>query len=148
MKFDMRELDLGARYKIVNSTITPRPIAWIVTQGESGVINAAPYSFFNACGVEPMMSSESAPNFVRPSGDCRKSRLALFSFATSSFGSRAGPKMPNQFETIIPVTPLSSNVGTSGSALARFAVVTPIARSRADFTCGIAPGIDGNAAGI
>ena len=55
MKFDMRELDLGARYKIVNSTITPRPIAWIVTRGENGVINAAPYSFFNACGVEPPM---------------------------------------------------------------------------------------------
>jgi flavin reductase (DIM6/NTAB) family NADH-FMN oxidoreductase RutF len=55
MKFDMRELDLGSRYKIVNSTITPRPIAWIVTRGENGVINAAPYSFFNACGVEPPM---------------------------------------------------------------------------------------------
>lgn len=53
MRFDMRELDLGARYKIVNSTITPRPIAWIVTRGEDGVVNAAPYSFFNACGVEP-----------------------------------------------------------------------------------------------
>ncbi|MFM5931139.1 MAG: flavin reductase family protein [Novosphingobium sp.] len=53
MKFDMRELDLGARYKIVNSTVTPRPIAWIVTRGENGVVNAAPYSFFNACGVEP-----------------------------------------------------------------------------------------------
>jgi flavin reductase (DIM6/NTAB) family NADH-FMN oxidoreductase RutF len=55
MRFDMRELDLGARYKIVNSTITPRPIAWIVTRGENGVVNAAPYSFFNACGVEPPM---------------------------------------------------------------------------------------------
>jgi len=55
MKFDMRELPLGARYKLVNSTITPRPIAWIVTRGESGVINAAPYSFFNACGIDPPM---------------------------------------------------------------------------------------------
>lgn len=55
MKYDMRELGLGARYKLVNSTITPRPIAWIVTRGENGVVNAAPYSFFNACGVEPPM---------------------------------------------------------------------------------------------
>ena len=53
MKFDMRELDLGVRYKIVNSTITPRPIAWIVTRGENGVINAAPYSFFNAVAYTP-----------------------------------------------------------------------------------------------
>jgi len=55
MRLDMRELDLGARYKIVNSTITPRPIAWITTVSPEGVVNAAPYSFFNACGVEPPM---------------------------------------------------------------------------------------------
>jgi flavin reductase (DIM6/NTAB) family NADH-FMN oxidoreductase RutF len=55
MRFDMRELELGARYKIVNSTITPRPIAWVTTLGTNGVVNAAPYSFFNACGVEPPM---------------------------------------------------------------------------------------------
>jgi len=55
MKFDMRELAIGARYKLVNSTITPRPIAWIVTLGKDGVVNAAPYSFFNACGIDPPM---------------------------------------------------------------------------------------------
>ncbi len=53
MQFDMRELGLGARYKIVNSTITPRPIAWVTTLGANGMINAAPYSFFNCVGVEP-----------------------------------------------------------------------------------------------
>lgn len=55
MRFDMGELDLAARYKLVNSTITPRPIAWITTVSPEGVVNAAPYSFFNACGVEPPM---------------------------------------------------------------------------------------------
>ncbi len=49
----MRALSLGARYKIVNSTITPRPIAWITTVNAAGLVNAAPYSFFNACGIEP-----------------------------------------------------------------------------------------------
>ncbi len=49
----MRELGIGARYKIVNSTITPRPIAWVTTLGENGAVNAAPYSFFNCVGVEP-----------------------------------------------------------------------------------------------
>ena len=53
MRLDMRELDLGQRYKVVNSTITPRPIAWITSQSPEGLVNAAPYSFFNACGVEP-----------------------------------------------------------------------------------------------
>ena len=58
MDFDMRALPLAARYKIVTSTITPRPIAWVTSRsapGESGsgVVNAAPYSFFNAVGAEP-----------------------------------------------------------------------------------------------
>lgn len=53
MEFDMRSLPMPVRYKIINSTITPRPIAWITSLSASGVLNAAPYSFFNAVGTEP-----------------------------------------------------------------------------------------------
>jgi flavin reductase (DIM6/NTAB) family NADH-FMN oxidoreductase RutF len=53
MQFDMRSLPMGTRYKILCSTITPRPIAWITTMGKDGDCNAAPYSFFNAVGAEP-----------------------------------------------------------------------------------------------
>lgn len=40
-------------YKLLTSTITPRPIAWVSTQGASGQRNAAPYSFFNMMGDNP-----------------------------------------------------------------------------------------------
>jgi flavin reductase (DIM6/NTAB) family NADH-FMN oxidoreductase RutF len=53
MQLDMRTLSFNDRYKVVNSTITPRPIAWITSMSEAGVVNAAPYSFFNAVGTEP-----------------------------------------------------------------------------------------------
>lgn len=53
MEFDMRELPLAQRYKILGSTITPRPIAWVTSISAAGVINAAPFSFFNCVGVEP-----------------------------------------------------------------------------------------------
>ncbi|MFV3076344.1 flavin reductase family protein [Niveispirillum fermenti] len=53
MQFDMRSLPPAARYKIMNSTVTPRPIAWITTLSRDGVRNAAPYSFFNAVGDDP-----------------------------------------------------------------------------------------------
>lgn len=53
MQFDMRTLPLLTRYKIINSTVTPRPIAWVTTVSEGGHTNAAPYSFFNAVGDEP-----------------------------------------------------------------------------------------------
>ena len=53
MLFDMETLDASSRYKILTATVTPRPIAWVTTLSEDGVINAAPYSFFNVLGHEP-----------------------------------------------------------------------------------------------
>lgn len=53
MEFNMRELPLALRYKILGSTITPRPIAWVTSMSPGGVVNAAPFSFFNCVGVEP-----------------------------------------------------------------------------------------------
>ncbi|MEP5729455.1 MAG: flavin reductase family protein [Sulfitobacter sp.] len=53
MRFDLSADTPDLSYKLLASTITPRPIAWISTLGTSGVINAAPYSFFNAMGHTP-----------------------------------------------------------------------------------------------
>ena len=53
MQFDMQQLDPDLRYKILTATVTPRPIAWVTTLSEDGVVNAAPYSFFNVMGHEP-----------------------------------------------------------------------------------------------
>jgi len=53
VQFDMRTVAPATRYKILTSTITPRPIAWITTISRDGVPNAAPYSFFNAVGDDP-----------------------------------------------------------------------------------------------
>ncbi|MET0270731.1 MAG: flavin reductase family protein [Sphingomonas sp.] len=55
MRLDMAELPFATRYKIMNSTITPRPIGWTVTLDEAGVPNCAPHSFFNALGSDPAM---------------------------------------------------------------------------------------------
>src|SRR3990172_3162813 len=41
------------RYKLMVSTIPPRPIAWVVSQDANGVLNAAPFSFFNAFAGNP-----------------------------------------------------------------------------------------------
>jgi flavin reductase (DIM6/NTAB) family NADH-FMN oxidoreductase RutF len=56
MLFDMERMEAQSRYKILTSTVTPRPIAWVTTLSEDGVINAAPYSFFNVLGHEPPTS--------------------------------------------------------------------------------------------
>ena len=53
MLFDFETLSSQERYKLLVSTIVPRPIAWVVTQDLEGRLNAAPYSFFNVFSGEP-----------------------------------------------------------------------------------------------
>jgi flavin reductase (DIM6/NTAB) family NADH-FMN oxidoreductase RutF len=53
MLFDFADIAARERYKLLVSTITPRPIAWVVSQDSSGLVNAAPFSFFNAFAGEP-----------------------------------------------------------------------------------------------
>lgn len=37
------------------SLVVPRPIGWISTLSRNGMVNLAPYSFFNAVATEPAM---------------------------------------------------------------------------------------------
>ena len=53
MLFEMDKLSEQDTYKLLVSTVVPRPIAWVVTQDLDGAINAAPYSFFNAVSGSP-----------------------------------------------------------------------------------------------
>ena len=51
---DLRNLDWSDQYKLISSTVIPRPIALVSTDGPAGR-NAAPFSFFNAVALGPPM---------------------------------------------------------------------------------------------
>lgn len=53
MQYDMTSLEARKRYKLLSSLVVPRPIAWVSTLSPSGVVNLAPYSFFNVMGHDP-----------------------------------------------------------------------------------------------
>lgn len=55
MQFDLDVLSAADRYKLVVNTVTPRPIAWTVTQSADGTRNCAPHSFFNALSDDPVL---------------------------------------------------------------------------------------------
>ena len=46
-------------YKFLIGSIIPRPIAFVTTQSEDGVVNAAPFSYFNIVSSNPPMISVS-----------------------------------------------------------------------------------------
>lgn len=51
--FDFSGLSGRDKYKLIIGTVIPRPIALITTVDENGVVNAAPFSFFNALSGDP-----------------------------------------------------------------------------------------------
>jgi len=72
MLFDFATLPPQAQYKLLTATVTPRPIAWVVSQDLDGVLNAAPFSFFNVfSGTPPILgigigNREGADGTLRP----------------------------------------------------------------------------------
>jgi flavin reductase (DIM6/NTAB) family NADH-FMN oxidoreductase RutF len=57
----------GLKWDPFKALVTPRPIGWISTLGKNGVVNLAPYSFFNAVSTDP--------HFVMfSSGGCKDSQ--------------------------------------------------------------------------
>ncbi len=53
MLFDLATTSPENAYKLLVSTVVPRPIAWVTTQDIDGTLNAAPFSFFNAVSGNP-----------------------------------------------------------------------------------------------
>jgi flavin reductase (DIM6/NTAB) family NADH-FMN oxidoreductase RutF len=41
-------------YKLLTNLVVPRPIAWVTSINPSGLVNLAPFSFFNAVGSDPI----------------------------------------------------------------------------------------------
>lgn len=65
MDYAASELTPRERYKVLTSFVLPRPIAWVTTIGPTGIVNAAPFSFFNAFCEDPplcMFAANRKPN--------------------------------------------------------------------------------------
>lgn len=74
MLFDFDKIPTREAYKLMVSTVVPRPIAWVVSQDKAGVVNAAPFSFFNAFGDDPPVVGFSCG--PRPDGPAAKDTLS------------------------------------------------------------------------
>lgn len=53
MNFTVSELVSLEVYKLLAGTVVPRPIALVTSKNEHGLVNAAPFSFFNLVGADP-----------------------------------------------------------------------------------------------
>ena len=53
MHIDPAQTSPADTYKLLTNLVVPRPIAWVTSRNPAGVINLAPFSFFNAVGSKP-----------------------------------------------------------------------------------------------
>ena len=56
LSYDPNTLSEHDRYKLLISLVIPRPIALVTTLGPTGVVNAAPFSFFNMFSESPPLA--------------------------------------------------------------------------------------------
>jgi len=53
VRFDPDEMKSRDFYRILNSVVVPRPIAWVCSRSADGVDNLAPHSFYTVSCVKP-----------------------------------------------------------------------------------------------
>ena len=53
MYYETDKNDHGLRYNPLKACVVPRPIGWMTTMSAAGVVNLAPFSFFNVLSYDP-----------------------------------------------------------------------------------------------
>ncbi|MFD6441523.1 flavin reductase family protein, partial [Peribacillus sp. NPDC060186] len=67
-------------YKFLTGSIIPRPVALVTTQSENGVVNIAPFSFFNIVSSNPPMISVSVQRKKGVSKDTARNAIITGEF--------------------------------------------------------------------
>jgi flavin reductase (DIM6/NTAB) family NADH-FMN oxidoreductase RutF len=62
-------------YKLLVGSIIPRPIAFVTTQSDEGVVNGAPFSYFNIVSSNPPMVSLA---IQRPTGELKDTARNIY----------------------------------------------------------------------
>jgi flavin reductase (DIM6/NTAB) family NADH-FMN oxidoreductase RutF len=53
MHYAASSLEPAHIYKLLTGIVVPRPIAWVTSRNRDGLLNLAPFSFFNCVGTDP-----------------------------------------------------------------------------------------------
>lgn len=72
----------GLPHDPFNAIIAPRPIGWISSHSESGVLNLAPYSFFNAFNYKPPLIGFSSQGYKDSVANIERTGEFVWNLAT------------------------------------------------------------------
>lgn len=113
-----------------NAIVGPRPIGWVSTKGENGILNLAPYSFFNGFNYTPPIVAFSSTSLKDSVRNARETGEFVWNLATRDIAEQmnttsAGvPYETDEFE-LSGLTPIPS----------RIVAVPRVAESPVNFEC-------------
>lgn len=135
MFFNFSELEPQQRYKLLSSTVIPRPIAWVTSLDANGKVNAAPFSFFNAFSETPPIVGFS---ILSRSVDDRKDTGRNIRFNRQFVVNLVGEdNLAGMNVTAIDFAPEVSEISEAGLSTVPSTFVQPprIAESHVSFEC-------------
>lgn len=121
--FDFRTLAGPLRYKLLTGLVIPRPIALVTSLSREGVLNAAPFSFFNVFSEDPAVVVLGLE--ARPDGsmkDTARNVREMGAFAVNLVDEALAVAMN---DCAVDFPPETSEPGTLGLALAE-GVTVPV----------------------
>ena len=102
MEIDVQGKQGEQYYSLLVGLIAPRPIAWVTSKSPAGIVNLAPFSFFNMFGVNPPVVVFSPT--LRPDGSKKDTHLNIE--ATKEFVIHASTEqhvdLINQSSKLLP----------------------------------------------
>lgn len=146
MFIDPQKLSERDNYKFLIGSIIPRPIAFVTTRSAEGVVNAAPFSFFNIVSSNPPLISVS---IQRPSGrvkDTARNILATKEFVVHIVDT-ANVEQVNETAAALP--PEESEIPRAGFTLidSTNIQVPAVAEAKVRFECKLEQALELGGAG-
>src|SRR5258707_5526148 len=116
MEYAPNDLTRRERYKLLAGFVLPRPIAWVTTVGPTGVVNAAPYSFFNVfCEDPPLCMFAVNP---RPDGRAKDTLVNVQRTGEFVVNMTDEPLAPAMHDSSVEFSPQLGEPGYLGLRLA------------------------------
>ncbi|MER1988004.1 MAG: flavin reductase family protein [Solibacillus sp.] len=146
MFIDPQKLSERDNYKFLIGSIIPRPIAFVTTKSAEGVVNAAPFSFFNIVSSNPPLISVS---IQRPGGrvkDTARNILAMNEFVVHIVDTTNVEKV-NETAAVLP--PEESEIPRAGFTLidSTNIQVPAVAEAKVRFECKLEQALELGGAG-
>ena len=120
----------GLPHDPFNAIVGPRPIGWISTQSRAGVVNLAPYSFFNAFNYVPPIIGFSSIGYKDTSRNIEETGEFVWNLVTFDLAEAMN-------QSCAPYPPEVSEFDATGLEQAKSALVAPprVAKAKVAFEC-------------